>query len=437
MSDVPSLYLKEASQLVTVATGGAPRAGGAMGELGIIPGGSVAVSGGRITGIGSEGELRERCTVGPRTKVLDCRGKVVLPGLVDSHTHPVFVGFRLEEYEMRSRGASYQEIARAGGGIASSVREVRAASEEELARCILPRLDRFLLHGASTIEAKSGYGLSLKDELKSLRVIKRLGRLHPIDVVPTFLGAHAFPPEYTGDHRAYMDVLISEMIPKIAEEGLAEYCDVFVEEGYFSVDEGKDILRAATAAGLKGRVHADELSAMGAAELAAQSGAVSADHLVYVSDEGIRSMARGGVIAVLLPGTTFFLGSRRYAPARRLIDGGVPVALATDFNPGSSTTLNLQQIMTIAVTHMGMTAVEALSATTINAACAVGMDSLVGSIEVGKLADLAIFDVEDYREIPYIFGENHCEAVIKRGRVVVEGGRRYNTGDEQGSTLNS
>jgi imidazolonepropionase len=210
-----------------------------------------------------------------------------------------------------------------------------------------------------------------------------------------------------------------------------------VEEGYFSVDEGKDILRAATAAGLKGRVHADELSAMGAAELAAQSGAVSADHLVYVSDEGIRSMARGGVIAVLLPGTTFFLGSRRYAPARRLIDGGVPVALATDFNPGSSTTLNLQQIMTIAVTHMGMTAVEALSATTINAACAVGMDSLVGSIEVGKLADLAIFDVEDYREIPYIFGENHCEAVIKRGRVVVEGGRRYNTGDEQGSTLNS
>jgi imidazolonepropionase len=353
---------------------------------------------------------------------IDCRGRVVVPGFIDPHTHPVFTKFRLDEYEMRTAGMSYQEIAGRGGGIISSVKGVRSATEKDLYELALPRLDRFLDHGTTTIEAKSGYGLSIEDELKSLRVIALLEERHPIDIVPTFLGAHAIPPEYKADRKGYLDLITREMIPKIAGENLAEYCDIFVEEGYFTVEEAKELLEIAAEKGIKGRVHADELSPSGGAELAAEVGATTADHLVHISEAGMKAMAEQRVIAVLLPGTTFFLGSRSFAPARKMIDSGVPVALATDFNPGSSTTLNLQHVMSIAVTQMGVSPAEALTAVTLNAACAVGREKRVGSIERGKQADLAILDVEDFREIPYICGVNHCQTVIKRGEIVVEKG---------------
>ncbi len=423
MNEDITLLLTSASQLLTMGGLDTPRTSGAMRELGIIEGGSVAVSGSRIAGVGAEEELRERFRVGSGARVIDCRGKVVAPGFVDPHTHPVFRDFRLDEYEMRTAGSSYQEIATRGGGIVSSVKGVRNTSEEELLRIAVLRLEGFLRHGTTTIEAKSGYGLSLEDELKLLRVISRLETFQPLEVVPTFLGAHAIPPEYSGERREYLDVIIHDMLPKIAGEKLARFCDIFVEIGYFNIDEGRELLTAARKVGLKGRVHADELSSSGGAELAAEVGAVSADHLVYISEEGMKAMAEKGLIATLLPGTTFFLGLGDYAPAREIIDHGVPVALATDFNPGSCTTQNMQCVMAIAVTQMGVSPAEAMTAATINAACALCMEDVIGSVEEGKQADLAVFDAEDYREIPYLFGRNHCGTVIKRGRVVVEEGR--------------
>jgi imidazolonepropionase len=418
-----TLVLTNASQLLTLADGERPKRSVGMSNLGLIERGSVVVSGGRIVDVGTTGEVERRNRFDSATRVIDCSGKVVCPGFVDPHTHPVFAGFRLDEYEMRTAGATYQEIAEKGGGINASIQGVRKASMEELLEMALPRLDRFLLHGTTTIEAKSGYGLSVEDELKSLRIIAELNKRHPLDIVPTFLGAHAIPPEFKNDRKGYLEILTGEMIPAIAEEKLAGYCDVFVEEGYFTADEARELLEAAGQHGLRGRIHADELSSTGGAELAAELGAITADHLVHISVTGMEAMARGGVIAVLLPGTTFFLGSSRYAPAREMIDRGVAVALATDFNPGSSTTLNQQQVMTIAVTQMGMKPAEAMTAATINAACAVGMEALAGSIEEGKQADLIVMDVKDFREIPYIFGVNHCESVVKRGRIVVESGK--------------
>ncbi len=394
-----------------------------MGDLGLIEGGSVVILGERIVDVGTTGEVEWRNRIDSTARVIECSGKVVCPGFVDPHTHPVFAGFRLDEYEMRTAGATYQEIAKKGGGINSSIRGVRAASKEELLEMALPRLDRFLLHGTTTIEAKSGYGLSVEDEMKSLRVIAELNEIHPLDIVPTFLGAHAIPPEFRNDRRRYLEILTGEMIPAIAEEKLARYCDVFVEEGYFTADEARELLEVAGEYGLRGRIHADELTSTGGAELAAELGAITADHLVHISAEGMEAMARRGIIAVLLPATTFFLGSNRFAPARQMIDHGIAVALATDFNPGSSTTSNQQQVMTIAVTQMGMKPAEAMTAATINAACAVGMEEIAGSIERGKQADLSVMDVRDYREIPYIFGVNHCETVVKRGRIVVENGK--------------
>ncbi len=422
MKEELSLLLTNATQLITLAGGSTPRISSEMKELGIIEGGSVAVSGSRIVDVGTERELKGRCLVNPNTCVIDCRNKIVVPGFIDSHTHPVFSTFRLDEYEMRTAGVSYQEIAERGGGINASVSGVRKASEEELLKTSLHRLDGFLMHGTTTIEAKSGYGLTLEDELKSLRIISRLGRLHPLDLVPTFLGAHAIPPEFSDNRGGYLELIKGEMIPRIAKEELAAYCDVFVEEGYFTRDEAREILKVAADAGMRGRVHADELSGMGGAELAAELGAITADHLVYISEGGIAAMAEQGVIAVLLPGTTFFLGSKDYAPAREMIDQGVPLALATDFNPGSCTTLNLQQIMSIAVTQLGISPAEALTSVTVNAACAIGMENVLGSIEIEKNADLTILDVEDFREISYVFGLNYCDTVIKRGKVVVEGG---------------
>jgi len=418
-----TLLLADAAQIVTLRGESRPRVSGEMREIGIVPGGSVAVSGTRIVEVGSMGEIKKRQEIGPGTRVIDCRGKVVTPGLIDPHTHPVFAVFRLDEYEMRSAGVIYQDIFARGGGIGASVRALRGASREDLYSSALPRLDRFLLHGTTTIEAKSGYGLTLEDELKTLRVIADLKGGQPLDIIPTFLGAHAVPPEFAGNREGFLDLIAREMIPAVAKEGLARYFDCFVEENYFAVREAKELFRMAGEAGLRARVHADELTPMGGAELAAEVGAITADHLVRVSKQGIAEMARCGVIAVLLPGTTFFLGSKNYAPARAVIDGQVPVALGTDFNPGTCPTQNLQEIMALAVTQMRMTPAEALAAATINAAFAVEKGDVVGSIEVGKRADLAVFDVGDYREIPYLFGQNHCETVVKRGSVVVERGR--------------
>ena len=412
-----TLLLRDAAQLVTMGTGRVPRVGDDMEELGIIEGGSVAISGSTIVDSGPMAEVEKRNIVGPGTSVIECHGQVITPGFVDSHTHPVFREFRVDEYEMRSAGMSYQDIASKGGGIASSVRGVRDNPEEDLLERCENRLDGFIGHGTTTIEAKSGYGLTSVDEVKSLRIINELGRRHSLDMVPTFLGAHAVPPEYVDNRRGYLDLLIEEMIPTIAGEGLAEYCDVFVEKGYYTVDEARELLTAAAASGMRGRVHADELSSGGGAELAAEMGAITADHLVHVSETGIRAMAARGVIAVLLPGTTFFLGSKKYAPVRKMIEQGIAVPLATDFSPGSCTTLNLQEIMSIAVTQMGVSPAEALTFVTVNGACAVGMEGVVGSIERGKRADLAIVETGDYREISYLFGINHCTTGIKVGVV--------------------
>jgi imidazolonepropionase len=354
--------------------------------------------------------------------VIDAGGRLVMPGMVDPHTHLVFAGSREYELEMRLNGATYLEILRAGGGILATTRKTRAATEEELAWETKKRLNRFLLHGVTTVEAKSGYGLTVEDELKMLRVAKRLNEEHPVDIVSTFMGAHAVPPEYKENPDAYVDLVIEEMIPRVARENLAEFCDVFCEEGVFTVEQSERILEAGKRHGLRPKLHADEIEPMGGAELAARVGAVSADHLLKVSDEGIRRMAEAGVVAVLLPGTAFFLMAE-YARARHMIDQGVPVALATDRNPGSSPTESLPLIMNLACLQMKMTPAEVISAATINAAHAVSRARQVGSLEPGKQADILILDAPNYPYLQYHFGVNLVDTVIKKGKVVVEGGR--------------
>ncbi len=411
------LLIHNIGQLVTVAGDGA-RAGEAAAELGIIEGGAVAALDGRIVAAGPEREVVERCEAGPDAAVIDARGSVVTPGLVDPHTHAVFARTREDEFAMRVAGRSYEEIAAAGGGIRSSVRSVRESGEDLLFRNGAATLDRMLEHGTTTVEVKSGYGLSLDAELKMLRVIARLSAHHAVDVVPTFLGAHEFPDEWREDREGYVDHLIDEVIPVVAKEGLAEFCDVFCEEGVFTVEQSRRLLLAAAERGLKPKLHADELHPSGGGELAAELGAISADHLVCVSEAGIRAMAAAGVIAVLLPGTTLSLGKRDFAPARRFVEAGVPVALATDCNPGSSMTESMQIIVSLASMAMRLTPEEALVAATANAAAALNRSDSVGSIERGKLADMVVWDVDDFRAIPYHYGINLTRHVIKRGAVV-------------------
>jgi len=321
---------------------------------------------------------------------------------------------------MRAQGKSYMEIAQSGGGIRSSVRDVRAASAQQLKDRAGKCLDTMLAHGTTTIEAKSGYGLSTEAELKLLLVLKELGEVHPVEIVPTFLGAHEVPDEYRDRREQYIRLLIDEAIPLVAREKLAEYCDVFCEKGVFSVEESRRILIAAREAGLKLRVHADELTSFGGAELAAELGAASADHLVHISDAGIRALAKSGTTAVLLPGTTFSLGGSQYAPARKMIEQGVIVALSTDCNPGSSFTESLAMIVTLAVLQLKMTTAEALSAVTVNAAWSLGRAERIGRLAEGFQADLVIWDVADYREIPYHYGVNLVAKVVKRGKLVVD-----------------
>ena len=427
------LLVENASELITLATdepnnnSGKPRIGSSMRDLGVIRGGSVAALNGHIVAVGGTHEIRERVTLAPNAEVIDAKGMVVLPGFVDSHTHLVFAGSREQEFIQRAEGKTYLDILDSGGGILSTVRATRNATESELLALGLKHLDIMMCHGTTTVEIKSGYGLSVDEELRSLRVIRELDKSHPVDVVSTFMGAHAVGPEYAGDPEGYVQHVIDEMIPRVKEENLAEFCDVFCEEGVFSVTQSRRILEAGLACGLLPRIHADEMASLGGAELAAEIGAVSAEHLLYASAQGIHKMAEAGVTATLLPVTSFTLMLGRYANARAFIDAGCPVALATDFNPGTSPTLSMQFVMNVAALGMKLHPAEIICATTINAAYGLNRGNSIGSLEVGKLADMVVVDTDTYLRIPYQLGTNIVDKVVKGGRLVVSEGRRIDS----------
>ena len=369
-----------------------------------------------ILDVGPEAELRN---AHPQATLVDCEGGVLTPGFVDSHTHAVFGRARYEEQELRATGVSYMEIARRGGGIHASVRDLRARDEDELFRLAEPRLAALAASGVTTVEVKSGYGLSLDDELKMLRVIRRLADALPMRIVPTWLGAHEIPLEFRDridGRREYVDRLVHEMLPAVAAERLARFADVFCEPGVFTVEESREILGAARTAGLALKLHADELSAGGGAELAASLGATSADHLAAISDAGISALAGSGTVATLLPATLLFLGKQDHAPARRLIDAGVPVALASDFNPGTSPTTNFPLVLTLGVSQLKLGVAEVLVAATVNGAAALGLADRIGQIATGFSADLALWAIEDVRELPYWLGAGRCRASWTRGK---------------------
>jgi imidazolonepropionase len=410
--------LRNAGALLTLAEGPIPRRGPWASGLGPIEGGAVAAVGGRIVAVGPEREILAAVEPAPGAVVVDGHGSLVTPGLVDAHTHAVFAGTREAEFAMRVAGRSYEEIAAAGGGIRASVRSLRGTSEDELRVAAASRLRRAAAHGTTTCEIKSGYGLDLEAELKMLRVIRRLAESQPVGVVPTFLGAHEFPDEWRNDRDGYVGHVIYDMIPAVAEEHLARFCDVFCEEGVFSVEQSRAILDAGRSHGLIPKLHADELHASGGARLAAEVGARSADHLVCVSEDEVDALARSEVAAVLLPGTTLSLGGTRFAPARTLIDAGVPVALATDLNPGSSMTESMQIIMSLGSMMLRMSPEEVLTAATVNAAYAIGEEGSVGALTPGRLCDLVVWEVDDLRAIPYHYGVNLARTVVRRGAVV-------------------
>ena len=351
-------------------------------------------------------------------EAIDCGGSLVTPGFVDPHTHSVFLDSREEEFALRLSGVSYEEIAAQGGGINASINGVRNASKEELIKRVSKRMDRFLKQGTTTVECKTGYGLDTKSELKSLQVIHEVNESHEIDIIPTFLGAHAFPPEFADEHEGYVDLLCAEMIPAVAEQGIAVFCDVFCENGYFNVDQSRRIFKTAKNHGLTPRLHADEFEDSGAAELAAEVGAVSADHLMAVSTAGVEKMAAYGVTATLLPGTTFFLGKDTYAPARKLLEKGIDVALATDFNPGSCQIQSMPFIISLACIHLGMTVEEAFASATYYSAKTLNLEGEVGSIAIGRKADLIIWDVEMLMNIPYNVTDMSIKMVIKNGKAI-------------------
>ena len=410
------LIIENASQLVTLAGPARPRVGAEMRELAIIERGSLLARDGVIAALGTTSEIVAQAS--PDALRVDATGSVVMPGFVDAHTHPVFFGTREDEYEMRAAGVTYQEIAARGGGIRSTVRKTRAASEDDLFRAALARVRWLLEHGTTTIEAKSGYGLTVEDELKILRVIRRLNAETPLELIPTFLGAHEIPDEYRDRRDDYIALVIDEMLPRVAAEGLARYADVFCESHVFTVEESRRVLARAKELGLGLRIHAEQLSSSGGAQLAAELGAASADHLEWIDEAGIEALREAGVTAVMLPGAVFNLGLARYAPARAMIEGGLAVALATDFNPGSSPTPSMQMILSIACTQMRMTPAEAITAATINSAYSLDYGARVGSLEEGKQADIAVYGCSDFRQIPYFFGVNHASVVIKSGMIV-------------------
>ena len=410
------LLITGCKQLLTLR-GGWPRRGRALGELGLIRDGALLIRDGRIAAVGPRWSL-ERLPAARRARRLDLGGKIVLPGFVDSHTHLLFAASRVEEYEQRIAGASYEEIAQRGGGILSSVRRLRRATPGELLQRARRWLQEFAAHGTTTLEAKSGYGLDSASELKTLRLYRQLRREQPLELVPTFLGAHVVPPEFRGRADAYIEYLARKLLPRVAAEGLAEYCDVFCDRGAFTVAQARRLLSAGRAVGLAPRIHAEQLARTGAALLAVELNAASADHLEKVSAADLRALARSSVCCTLLPGCCFHLGLRKYAPARRLIEAGAIVALATDFNPGTSPTVSMPMVLALACSQMRMTPAEAIVAATLNGAYALRRAERIGSLEVGKFADLAVFDLDDYREIPYYFGVNRCVATFKHGELI-------------------
>ena len=410
------LLFLNARQVVTCAGPARGRRGAEMSDAAVCTDVGVLVEEGRIQSVDDERALRARA---PDASVVDCGRGVLTPGFVDSHTHAIFGRARYEEQELRAAGVPYMEIARRGGGIHASVRDLRARDEAELFALAEPRLRALAAAGVTTVEVKSGYGLSLDDELKTLRVVRRLADALPIRIRATWLGAHEIPLEFRerpNGRREYLDLLLHQMLPAVARERLATFADVFCEPGVFTVDESREILTAARSAGLAIKLHADELTAGGGAELAASLGAVSADHLAAVSDAGIAALATHDTVATLLPGTMLFLGKRDQAPARRFIDAGVPVALATDFNPGTSPTTNFPLILTLGVSQLRLSVAEAMLAGTVNGAAALGLADRVGQIVPGFSADLALWDIDDVRELPYWYGAGRCRASWARGK---------------------
>lgn len=411
------LVVTGCGQLVTLAKPDrTPRVGAALRDLAVIEDAAFAVAGGRIVAVGSRDHVLATARDSAQTRHLDAGGAVVLPGFVDCHTHTAFAEYRLDEYEWRVAGTPYAEIAARGGGIAKSVEHLRRMPEDVLLDLTRRRVHNAIRYGTTTIEIKSGYGLDIENEMKQLRVVRSLRSELPIEIVATFLGAHAVPREAAADRESYIQALIHEMIPRVAREGLAEFNDVFCEVGAFSREETERILRSGQRAGLKARIHADELTDMGAAELAASLGAVSADHLKQTSDRGIDRMAKAGVFGVLLPGTSFGLPSLDFAPARRMVDAGMRLAIATDFNPGSSTSESMPMMNSIACSHMRLSPAEALSMTTYNSAFVLGREDDVGSLEVGKRADFLVLGAQDFREVANHFGVNPVERVFVAGR---------------------
>jgi len=412
--------IKNASQLVTLHLPNeiGPRGGGAMSDLGIIRKGAVAIASSRIIAIGETSKVLKQVAITRRTKIIDASGLVVTPGLVDCHAHPVFAGSRANEFEMRLQGKGYLEIAKAGGGINATVKATRKASPETLFKNGMKALDEMFRWGATTVEGKSGYGLTLKDELKMLRVLKKLNQEHYVDVVPTFLGAHEVPDEYKNNVDSYIGLVCGEMIPAVVDENLAEFCDVFCERGVFSPKQTRLILQTAQAFGMKLKIHADQINSTGGAELAAEFGAVSADHLDCISNEGMHLLKKADVIPVLIPGSSFILKSTKKAPARKMIEDGLPVALGSDLNPGSSPIHSMPITMSLACIQFKMSPAEALCAATLNAAYAIDRADIIGSLSPGKKADIVIWNAGDYRDISYWFGKNLVNRILKNGHDV-------------------
>ena len=417
-----NLIIKNASELVT-CSGFMAKKGREMSELGIIADGAVVIEQGRISRVGTTtnimADLKASSKDLSQFETIDASGKAVLPGFVDSHTHLVFGGYRAEEYAWRLMGDSYMDILQRGGGILSTVRATRSASREELKEAGLKRLDSMLSFGVTTVEGKSGYGLDRETEIKQLEVMADLNRLHPLDVVPTFMGAHAVLPEYKGREDDYIDFLLKEVVPEVASRRLAEFCDIFCEKNVFSVEQSRRLLTNAVESGLKSKLHADEIVRLGGAELAAEIGAVSADHLLHASDEGLHAMAEAGVVATLLPATAFSL-REPYARGRKMIDAGGAVALATDFNPGSCFSESIPLVAALAALYVNLSPEEIVTALTLNGAAALDRAQVVGSLDPGKQGDVIILENPSYRFIPYHLGVSTVEKVIKRGTLVFD-----------------
>ena len=397
--------------------------GSNMGQLTIIDDAAVASLNGKIVFLGSMEEFQREVSLTDAASLIDARGKTVLPGFVDCHTHLPFAGDRDKEFLMRISGCSYEEIARSGGGIKTTVSNTREASKEKLVNLSLKRLDRMLLYGTTTCEAKSGYGLTFEDEVRQLEAIREASGQHPIDIVSTFLGAHTVPQEYLEKREEYVSLIVDKMLPEISARKLADFCDVFCDEHGFTIEESKSILQQAKKYHFQLKIHAGQFSSNGAAKMAAELGAVSADHLERISDDEIRFLSKHSIVGVLLPGSVYFLGKKDYAPAREMIHAGMALALSTDFNPGSSMTESMVQIIQLAVFMMGVTVDEAIIMATLNGAAALNRADRMGSIEVGKNADFLILDIPNRIHLAYHFGINHCSNVIKKGKICVRDGR--------------